>query len=226
MMSQSRKQCDVENSIIVDCHNSFKEDKGRVLPGNPEVFELLDTIDKITCENTEKGIKVGCAENLMEDVDKNNGVGESGLKVMVIEVQNQKIAYVLLDSNNMEAGFREEIINAIESDDNLAIDDIEVMTTDTHFVNTLSNGYNPVGITKREEIIKYIKSSIENAVGDLEPVEVGCSVERINELNTFGPNNSVELVSTISSIVAVSKIMAPLIFILAILFVLVWIFYL
>lgn len=226
MMSQSRKQCNVENSIVVDCHNSFNEDKGRVLPGNPEVFEFLDTIDKITCEDTEKGIKLGCAENLMEDLDKNNGVGESGLKLMVIDVQNQKTAYVLLDSNNMELGFREKIINAIKSDNKLDIDDIEVMTTDTHFVNTLSNGYNPVGITKREEIIEYIKSSIKNAIEDLEAVEVGCSIERINELNTFGPNNSIELVSTISSIVAVSKIMAPIIFILAILFVFIWIFYL
>ncbi|RBQ23578.1 hypothetical protein ALNOE001_08620 [Candidatus Methanobinarius endosymbioticus] len=226
MMGQSQKQCNVKSSIIVDCHNSFNEEKGRVLPGNPEVFELLDTIDKIQCENTKDGIKVGCAKNLMEDLDKNNGVGESGLKTMVIEVQNQKTAYFLLDSNNMELGFREEIISAIKSDKNIDIDDIEVMTTDTHCVNTLSNGYNPVGITKRKEIIGYIKSTITNAIDDMEPVEVGCSVEKIKELNTFGPNNSIELVSTISSIVAVSKIMAPIIFILAILFVFVWIFYL
>jgi putative membrane protein len=226
MMSQSKKQCNVESSIIVDCHNSFNEEKGRVLPGNPEVFELLDTIDKVKCKKTEKGINVGCAENLMEDLDKNNGIGESGLKLMVIEVQNQRTAYILLDSNNMELGFREEIINAIKSDVGLMINDIEVMTTDTHFVNTLSNGYNPIGVTKREEIIDYINSTIKEAIIDLEPVEVGCSVERIEGLNTFGPNNSVELVSTISSIVAVSRIMAPIIFILAILFVFVWIFYL
>jgi len=226
MMSQSQKQCNVKSTVVVDCHNSFNEEKGRVLPGNPEVFQLLDAIDKIKCENLSEGIKIGCANDLMEDLDKNQGIGKSGLKTMIIEVQNQKTAYVLLDSNNMEIGFREEIINAVKSDDKLNIDEIEVMTTDTHFVNTLSSGYNPVGVTKREEIIDYIKSSIYNANQDLEPVEVACSVERIKGLNTFGPNNSVELISTISSIVAVSKIMAPIIFILAILFVFVWIFYL
>ncbi len=226
LMSQSKKHCNVKNSIVVDCHNSFNEEKGRVLPGNPEVFQLLDAIDKVKCPDTEKGIKIGCSENLMEDLDKNNGVGESGLKLMIIDTQNQKTAYILLDSNNMEIGFREEIIKAIKSDEELPIDEIEVMTTDTHFVNTLSNGYNPVGLTKRDEIIKHIKSGLKDALNDLEPVEVGCSVERIVGLNTFGPNNSVELVSTISSIVAVSKIMAPIIFILAILFVFVWIFYL
>jgi putative membrane protein len=60
----------------------------------------------------------------------------------------------------------------------------------------------------------------------MENVEVGATVKRIEGLNTFGPNNSTELISTISSIVAVSKLMAPIIFILAILFVFIWIFYL
>ena len=226
MMSQSQKQCNVKNTVVVDCHNSFNEEKGRILPGNPEVFQLLDAIDKIKCEDLEEGIKLGHASELMEDLDKTQGIGQSGLKTMVIEVQNQRIAYILLDSNNMENGFREEIIDSIKADDKLNIDDIEVMTSDTHFVNTLSNGYNPVGVTEREKIVSYVKSSISNAILDLEPVEVGVSVERIYGLNTFGPNNSVELVSTISSIVAVSKIMAPIIFILAILFVFVWIFYL
>ncbi|MBZ9571620.1 DUF2070 family protein [Methanobrevibacter sp. TMH8] len=226
MMSQSQKQCNIDNSIIVDCHNSFNEDKGRVLPGNPEVFQLLDTIDKIKCESQEDGLKVGCAGNSMEELDKNNGIGESGLKIMVIEAQNQRTAYVLLDSNNMEIGFREEIIGEVKNDKKLAIDEVEIMTTDTHFVNTLSNGYNPVGVSERPKIIDYIKLTLKLAIEDLESVEVGASVERIKGLNTFGPNNSVELVSTISSIVAVSKIMAPIIFILAIFFVFIWIFYL
>jgi putative membrane protein len=226
MMSQSKKQCNVKNSIVVDCHNSFNEEKGRVLPGNPEVFDLLDAIDKIICKDMVKGINLGCSENLLPDLDKDNGIGESGLKVMVIEVQNQKTAYVLFDANNMHLGFREEIMNSVKADDSVDIDEIEIMTTDTHFVNALSSGYNPVGITEREKIINYIKSEIKNAIEDLEPVEVACSVDRIKGLNTFGPNNSIELVSTISSIVAVSKLMAPIIFILAILFVFVWIFYL
>jgi putative membrane protein len=226
MMSQGQKQCDVKNSIIVDCHNSFNEDKGRVLPGNPEVFQLLDTIDKINCESQKEGVQVGCSENPMKELDKNNGIGESGLKIMIIKIQNQKTAYILLDSNNMERGFREEIFHEVKKDNGLSIDELEVMTTDTHFTNTLSGGYNPVGVSERLKIINYIKSTIKIAMQDLEPVDVGASVERIKGLNTLGPNNSVELVSTISSIVAVSKIVAPIIFTLAIIFVFIWIFYL
>jgi putative membrane protein len=224
IMSQSKSHCNVKNSIVVDCHNSFNEEKGRVLPGNPELFQLLDTIDKIECLEQNAGIKVGCSENTaIEGLNKNHGIGDSGIKVMIIEVEDQRTAYILLDSNNMEIGFRERIFKEVED---LAIDEIEVMTTDTHSVNTLSNGYNPVGITKQGEIIEHIRKLINEAIDDMENVEAGVAVNRIEGLKTFGPNNSTELISTISSIVAVSRIMAPIIFILAILFVFIWIFYL
>ena len=121
----------------------------------------------------------------------------------------------------MEIGFRQEIIDAVKD---LEIDEIEVMTTDTHSVNTLSRGYNPIGIEKREEIIEYIKISINEAINDLEEVEVGTGTKKIKNLNTFGPTHSTELISTISSVVAVSKIIAPVLLITALIIVFIWIF--
>ncbi|KZX10712.1 DUF2070 family protein [Methanobrevibacter filiformis] len=223
MMLESKAKYNVKNSIIVDCHNSFDEESGRVLPGNPEVFQMLDAINKIKKEEQNSGIKVGCHSNLMKTLNKHNGVGDTGVKVMVIEVQNQRTGYILFDSNNMKRGFREKIIKEIED---LDLNEVEVMTTDTHSVNTLSNGYNPIGLSEQDKIIEYTKDTVKKAIDDLEPVEAGAIVKRIRNINTFGPNNSIELVSTISSIVAVSKITAPLIFILAIILVFIWIFYL
>ena len=223
MMTQSISKCNVKDSIIVDCHNSFTPESGEVLPGNAEVFDLIDVINKIeTPENECESIKVGCHADLMKTLDKHEGIGESGLKTMVVEVDNQRTAYVLFDSNNMEIGFRQEIIDATKD---LDIDEIEVMTTDTHTVNTLSRGYNPVGIEKRPEIIEYVIKSIKLAIDDLEEVEVGTGTKKIKNLNTFGPKNSTELISTISSIVAVSKIIAPVLLITALFIVFMWIFY-
>ena len=222
MMAQSRSHCNVKDSIIVDCHNSFTAESGEVLPGNPDVFQLIDVIDKINPNQEKFDIKVGCFENNMDDLDKNEGIGESGIKTMIVEVAGQRTAYVLFDSNNMEIGFRQEIIDSVSD---LDIDEIEVMTTDTHTVNTLSRGYNPIGIAKRAEIIEYVKISIKEAIEDLEKVEVGTGTEKITNLNTFGPKNSTELISTISSVVAVSKIIAPVLLITALLIVLIWIFF-
>ncbi len=222
MMAQSRSKCNVEDSIIVDCHNSFEPESGEVLPGNSEVFHLIEVIEKIDANQDKSSIKVGCYENTMETLDKQEGIGESGIKTMVIEVDNQRTAYVLFDSNNMEIGFRQEIIDAVKD---LEIDEIEVMTTDTHTVNTLSRGYNPIGIAKRQEIIEYVKLSITEAINDLEKVEVGTGTEKIYGLKTFGPKNSTELISTISSVVAVSKIIAPVLLVTALLIVFIWIFF-
>ena len=113
MMAQSRNHCNVEDSVIVDCHNSFTPESGEVLPGNSEVFQLIDVIDKINPDEDKYEIKVGCYENTMETLDKQEGIGESGIKTMVVEVEGQRTAYVLFDSNNMEIGFRQEIIDAV-----------------------------------------------------------------------------------------------------------------
>ena len=220
-MLESQRILGTKNNILVDCHNSFNAETGEVNPGNPELFQLLDTVKLIEAKDLEYEIQVGCHYTDLGGFDKHQGIGESGLKTMVIEVNGQRTAYVLFDSNNMELGYRETIFNSVQD---LEIDAIEVMTTDTHTVHTLSAGYNPVGTVEKEKILDYIRLSINEAINDLEPVEAGTATERIYGLKTFGPNNSTELISTISSIVAVSKIIAPLIFIVAILFVLIWIF--
>jgi putative membrane protein len=210
-----------ENVVLVDCHNSFKGESGRVLPGNPEVFQLMDAVEKL--EKPEQSeFKMGCAYDPIEELGKSSGMGQSGVKVMVLDVQGQKTAYILLDANNMVIGFRKEILQAVEK---LDVDHAEVMTTDTHFVNTLSGGHNPLGMRDRDVIIAKTVECTQNALNDLEPVMVGSETMKIAGINTLGPTHATELVTTISSIVAVSRVVAPLIFVLALIFVFIWIFY-
>jgi putative membrane protein len=211
-----------ENAVLVDCHNSFKREGGRILPGNREVFQLLDAVKEIPKMGRDS-LRMGCAQDPMDQVSKDEGVGQSGVKVMVVEVSGQKTAYILLDSNNMVIGFREKIIETVKSI--TGIDEAEVMTTDTHFVNTLAGGHNPVGMKKHEEILDAILECTKKAMADLEEVETACKTCRIKDLKTLGPLHATELVTTISSIVAVSRIFAPLVFIVALFFVFIWIFY-
>ena len=223
LMNLAKTSGEVENVILVDCHNSFKGEGGRILPGNKEVFELMGAVEKLKTPQQENGIKVGCSNDPVDDIPKEDGIGQSGIKVMVIEVNStQKTAYILLDSNNMVIGFRDKIVEKVKT---LGLDYVEVMTTDTHFVNTMSGGHNPVGQKMQDEIIDIILKCTKEALNDLEDVSVGCKVANIKDIKTFGPLNATELVTTISSIVAVSRIFAPLVFLLALLFVFIWIFY-
>ena len=223
LINLAKGRCNCRNVILVDCHNSFKGEASRIMPGNSEVFDLMDALKKLENPGKMESLKVGCASDSLDELSKEDGIGQGGLKVLVVEVGDQRTAYILLDSNNMVQGFREEILKNVKS---LGIDEGEVMTSDTHYVNTLSGGHNPVGKKNKDKIMEAIIRCVESAVDDLEPVEVACATARIRNLNTLGPTNSTELVSTISSIVAVSRILAPIIFLIALMFVLIWIFYL
>lgn len=217
----AKARSDAQNVMIVDCHNSFKEE-GRILPGNKEVFELMGAVEKIKTPDMESGIKMGCAGDSLVEFSKEEGIGQSGVKTMVIDVGGQKTAYIILDSNNMVPGFRENIIHEILK---LDVEFVEVMTTDTHFVNTLSGGHNPVGSKKQDEIISSIVDCTKKALNDLEDVSVASKVCHIEDLKTMGPTTATELVTTISSIIAVSRIFAPLIFLFALISVFIWLFY-
>jgi putative membrane protein len=220
--SLAKAKTQAENVLLVECHNAFKGEGGRILPGNKEVFELLDAVEKLQKSGEQSSIKVGCAYDPMDDVKKEDGVGESGVKVMIVEVDNQKTGYILLDSNNMVIGFREKIIEKVKE---LGLDEAEIMTSDTHFVNALSGGHNPVGNKNHDLILEKVVNCTENAIKDIEDVTVACKVSVIEDIKTFGPTHATELVTTISSIVAVSRIFAPLIFIIAFLSAFIWIFY-
>src|SRR5664280_1102106 len=222
IINLAKARTDADNVVLVECHNAFQGDGGRILPGNKEVFELMDAVEKLKKSDEQNNLKVGIANDPMDDVSKEEGVGESGVKAMIIEVYNQKTGYILLDSNNMVIGFRERIIKHLKK---LGLDEAEIMTSDTHFVNALSGGHNPVGRKSQDIILEKVVECTKNAMEDLEDVTVACEVSKIKDLKTLGPTHATELVTTISSIVAVSKIFAPLIFIIAFLSAFIWIFY-
>ncbi len=222
IINLAKARTGADNVVLVECHNAFQGDGGRILPGNKEVFALMDATEKLKKTDEQHGLKVGIANDPMESVTKEEGVGESGVKAMIIDVDNQKTGYILLDSNNMVIGFRERIIRQLKE---LGLDEVEVMTSDTHFVNALSGGHNPVGRKSQDIILEKVVECTRNAMKDLEDVTVACEVSKIKDLKTLGPTHATELVTTISSIVAVSKIFAPLIFIIAFLSAFIWIFY-
>lgn len=222
LMNLAKASCDIENVILVDCHNCFEGESERILPGNRQVFDLMGAVEKLETTKENVGIKVGCSSDPIDDLSKEDGIGQSGVKVMIIEVNNQKTAYILLDANNMVGGFREKIIEKVKG---LEVDCAEVMTTDTHSVNTLSGGHNPIGKRRQIEILDAIFNCTRKALDDLENVSVAGKVCNIRGIKTLGPTHATELVTTISSIIAVSRVFAPLIFILALLSVFIWLFY-
>lgn len=221
MMYQTKYVADVEDVLIVDCHNCLNGNYERLLPGHNRVYQIEKTIDQIEKPSLHP-IKMGYAYNPLEEIPLKDGIGESGVKIMITDVDNQKMLYIVFDGNNMQQGFREKLFESIR-EKYPEIDMIETMTTDTHMVNTISGGGLTVGNKHEQLLIDEVLNLIPEAMDDLEEVSVASATARVN-IKTLGPNNSTELVTTISSVVSVSKLLAPLVFIVALIIVIVWIF--
>jgi putative membrane protein len=221
MIYETKYVTNVKDVVLVDCHNCLNGNYERLWPGHNRVMQIEKAISQIEKPEMHP-VKMGYAYNPLDEIPVKDGIGESGVKLMITEVDNQKMLYIVFDGNNMQQGFREKLFDAINKY-YPEIDMIETMTTDTHLVNTISGGGLTVGYKHSEQIIKAVLDLIPDALNDLEEVSVASATARVN-IETLGPNNSTDLVTTISSVVSVSKLLAPLVFIFAAIITIIWIF--
>ena len=81
-----------------------------------ECGQLLEEIEEVAMEVIKKTLrqkkyqfKTGVSRIVPKEFGLIDGMGPGGIIVFVLEVFDQKIAYVIIDGNNMVSGFRENI---------------------------------------------------------------------------------------------------------------------
>ncbi|GEM_PF-150753 len=203
------------NAIYADCHNCYHNAGDyAILSANPKFFNILNAarkLGKLLKREKKRKIKAGYAHDPMSNYSLEEGIGPTGLRVLVLSVGGIKNAYIIFDANNMEVGLRDRIIEAVRK---LGIDDAEVMTTDSHIVNNLRGVENPLGMKiDTDEIVNHVVDTVRRALNDLEEVEVGGKTVEVSDIDVFGPQKAAEIVATIDSLVSVMKIVGPIIFI-------------
>jgi putative membrane protein len=123
------------------------------------------------------------------------GFGDLGVQVLVIEAAAQRTAYVLIDGNNMAAGVREVLLASVL----ISVDTAEVMTTDSHVVNTIT-GKNPIGMaTQVDTFLPLIKGAVDAAIADLSPAECAATTAQCEHVVVFGSNRITQLASTVNA---------------------------
>jgi len=193
-----------KHAALIDAHNCATGKSRIVTPGSRTSYEIIRAVSEATeqlLSMPEGEIRIGVSKrDAMYSIEE--GMGTLGIRVAVIEVPGQKTAYVLIDGNNMVAGLREKIISA------LPVDMAEVMTTDTHVVN-MRSGKNFVGMKiDHDELINTIKEMTEEAIADLEPVQVGMNTEFAEDVIIFGSHRTAQLASTVNAIMAMGGALA------------------
>ena len=168
------------SAAVVDSHNSMRKE---TMISESESSQLQaaaeETLDYLQ-SGEQSGFKAGFASDPLSSFTLEDGIGPGGLSALVVSTQGQMVAYLTVDGNNMEPGFREAILSSLRD---LHIVDGEVMTTDSHLVTGLVRsplGYYPVGAHVDKTIfLSQVRATVEKAVHDLEDVMVDVSRSKV-----------------------------------------------
>jgi putative membrane protein len=144
MIREYASQLGIKNILIVDSHNAMgdipkAEDSKNLIMAGKQCLEKLKDAEQYV-------FKVGFAnsEDIYSKILPAEDLGQAGLAVIVIEVREKRYLLGWADSNNMENGLREHIIDSLN---NKGIEMIEVCTSDTHSTSgkRTRQGYYPLG---------------------------------------------------------------------------------
>jgi putative membrane protein len=198
----------LEDVLLVDAHNCNNglqgEDLGHVVPGSPRSFDMIAAASEAgrkLSDAPRAPLEFGVAWDETDWVPA-DGVGPLGVRVGVTAVDGQRTAYVLVDGNNMDPGLRGHLVDAVEG-----VDDVEVMTSDTHIVNSVE-AENQVGeAIDWDELSAVVQRLVDEAIEDCEPVEAGMATERA-EVTVFGNDRTETLASHANAMISMGAPMA------------------
>jgi len=179
--------------LAIDAHNSMGGSFDRDSAVTSFSEASVDCLEK-ALKSKSSSFKVGAATVVPKEFTVQDGMGSGGISVIVVKVDNQKVAYVTIDGNNMISGLRDKILSELKE---LGIQDGEVLTTDTHSVCGMirsARGYNLVGeAIDHSKLISYIKEATDRALDSMEPVEASWRTEVIPDVKVIGEQQITEL---------------------------------
>ena len=182
---------------FVDAHNCMTDLSSAVLPATLTATEYQRGANQAMQAAHAADLhafSVGYARERLP-YTREQGFGDLGVQVMVVETCDQKTAYVLFDGNNLATGVRDVLLEKILA----LVDAAEIMTTDSHVVNTLT-GKNPVGMeVPVETFLPCVLRTVQAAIEDLGTAECAATTAQCERVVVFGSNRISQLASTVNA---------------------------
>jgi putative membrane protein len=181
---------------FIDAHNCMDAMEDGVYPATALAMEYLGAAEEAFAGMARKEqvrFSAGYAHKTLS-FSRQEGFGDLGVQVLIIEAGGQKTAYVLFDGNNMQTGTRDEIRRRLLDH----VDECEVMTTDTHVVNTIS-GRNQVGLTVPVgTFYPHVEETVRMALADMSPAQSAGTTTWCRGIVIFGSQRISQIASTVS----------------------------
>jgi putative membrane protein len=206
MMYQAEKK--VENAMIVDQHNAETGDITSFEPGSAVGYKYLEAVsDALSKNDGKEPLRLGAA---FREADS-PVIGGAGIKVAVFS-SSPEYVIVLIDSNGITPLFREQIETEVKKLGKEMKREFEVgiFTTDTHQTNITRGVLNP--LKDEENILGAVRQACKEAASDMQEAKY-FSDRKWFDIDVLGAKQSIEIISTVNSIVAVAKITLPLVLI-------------
>ncbi|MEM4554902.1 MAG: DUF2070 family protein [Candidatus Anstonellaceae archaeon] len=196
---------------VVDEHNAETGDISSVEVGSPIGFEILDATAALFQTSPKKSdFLFGSASGTINL----ETVGKNGVKLALFKTRKKLYAILLIDANGIVPEFRSQLVEllcTLGKEKGLQCVG-EVMTTDTHQINTVQGVLNPVGTTQRGDLMMLVRGLFSDAFLRLEKVKFGSAQERF-KIKVFGSGQSAEIASTINGVIAILRLILPAILI-------------
>jgi putative membrane protein len=185
-VSKEAEKYGLKHAMVINAHNSLNE--------VVDTEEHLDALQTAASQCLQKAVAlpakpfmVGAATVFPHEFTLKQGMGTGGITAIVVQVEKQKTAYIIIDGNNMVPDLREKMITALAS---LGFDESEVFTTDTHAVSALvpgRRGYHPVGeVMDEKALINYVGEVAKKAEANLEASKAGCLQFVVPQVRVIG----------------------------------------
>lgn len=173
-------------ALLVNAHNSIDDLN--------DVEDSLDALQIAASKCLQKAVSlprkrfmIGSATIFPKEFTLKDGMGTGGITAIVVQVEKQKTAYIVIDGNNMITGLREKILSSLTSE---GFEANEVFTTDTHAVSALvtgRRGYHPVGeVMNHDQLISQIINVAKAAVANIEDAKAGCMRLVVPQVRVIG----------------------------------------
>lgn len=200
---------DFDSVMLVDQHNSETGEITSFEPGSVIGYNyqmaIEDSLKKIE-QSRINSLKVGYSES---GILNSSTIGNAGIKVVSISSDPISVI-ILIDSNGVSPQFKDQIDRSaldVAKSMNLSIVPM-LCTTDTHQLNNVRGVLNP--LKEEGETLSLVSSLVKKSLLDLSPSTYFASSSWV-DVKVIGAKQSIELISTVNSIVAISKFILPLI---------------
>lgn len=182
---------------FVDAHNCMAEVASPLHLGSAVGNEYLAAAGKGITEAAGRAVhpfRAGVGRVALP-FTREQGIGDIGVQALVVECAGQTTAYVLFDGNNTVEALRPAVLQAVKD----LVDECEVLTSDSHCVNTIS-GKNPVGLhVPPATLAPYAAEAVQAAVDDLAEARAAAATGWCQDVLVFGSNRISELASTVNA---------------------------